>query len=266
MIIDAHRHVWDTSVVSHSWVLDAGLPPRESLPDMSDVNSTRRFILVEADADDPAVEADSLVNRTRADSRVRGAVVCIRLETPGAAQEIGRLAGKPEVVGVRRLLQDRQLFEDPQFAESLHTLAGLGLPFDACVRASQIPELTRLAERHPDLTFVLDHMGKPPIGERRLLHTWARDLESLAQLSNVNCKISGLPAECHSPHQLESVAVDVVGTALQAFGAERCLVGSDSPVSRDDEDWCSRVMEIIPVSARKSVGHSTAEHIYSLRS
>jgi predicted TIM-barrel fold metal-dependent hydrolase len=44
-------------------------------------------------------------------------------------------------------------------------LAGThGFVVDLCVRSQQIPEATWLVERSPEVTFVLDHLGKPDIG------------------------------------------------------------------------------------------------------
>lgn len=262
MIVDAHLHVWDTSKVNISWLAEAGLPMATSVPD---VPSGRQYILVEADADDPAREVDWLAAVSARDSRVHGVVACVSLETAGAAAELQQVAAIPQVVGVRRLLQDRDLFKSSALVSGLQHLGEHGMPFDACVRASELPQLIRLLERVPSLTVVLDHMGKPNPGDPRAMREWRRDIARLAELPNVHCKLSGLPAECRDAHELEAVAADIIATVMESFGAKRCLLGSDQPVSQDVRDWCTRVLSVLPDTVQPAVAYVNALQIYSRR-
>src|SRR5699024_10740386 len=139
--------------------------------------------------------------------KVHGVVVGVSLEEATAARpEIDRVAQIPEVLGVRRLLQDREHFTSRQFSDSLRILSEHGLPFDACVRAEELPALTRLLEPHADLSVVLDHMGKPPVGDVGGLRRWQKNLENLAELPQVYCKLSGLPAESRDQTLLDNYA------------------------------------------------------------
>ncbi|MDQ7731840.1 amidohydrolase family protein [Halomonas sp. SpR1] len=262
MILDAHLHVWDTSVVSIAWLAGAGLPPTASIPQAS---GERQYILVEADADDPAQEADWLTTVVAKDPRVHGVVASVALENHDAEEQLARVAALPKVVGVRRLLQDRDLFDSSRLVQGMKLLSAHGLPFDACVRAGELPALTQLILQVPELTVVLDHMGKPEVGDEQAMLKWRRDLACLAELPNVHCKLSGLPAQCRDAKELESVVADVVGTAVELFGPGRCLLGSDRPVSQDPSDWCSRVLELLPAAYRSSVAHENALRIYSRR-
>lgn len=262
MIIDAHLHVWDTSVVSIDWLAVAGLPPTASIPQVS---GDRRYILVEADADDPAQEADWLAAVAAKDPQVYGVVASVALEKYDAEEKLARVADLPKVVGVRRLLQDRDLFDSSRLVQGMKLLTAHGLPFDACVRAGELPALTRLLAQVPTLTVVLDHMGKPEIGDEQAMFKWRRDLACLAELPNVHCKLSGLPAQCRDAKELEGVTADVVGTAVELFGPRRCLLGSDHPVSLDPSDWCLRVLALLPPAHRSAVAHENALRIYSRR-
>ncbi|MDR5874172.1 amidohydrolase family protein [Vreelandella gomseomensis] len=262
MILDAHLHVWDTSVVSIAWLAGAGLPPTASIPKVS---GDRRYILVEADADDPEKEADWLAAVAAKDPQVHGVVASVALEKHDAGEKLASVAALPKVVGVRRLLQDRDLFGSSSLVQGMKLLAAHGLPFDACVRAGELSALTQLVGQVPELTVVLDHMGKPEIGNEQAMHKWRRDLACLAELPNVHCKLSGLPAECRDAKELESVVTDVVGAAVEVFGPGRCLLGSDHPVSEDPSDWCSRVLELLPAADRSAVAHENALRIYSRR-
>lgn len=267
MIIDSHRHVWDTTETPISWIQESDLPPHESLPsrEAAGYDGARRYVLIEADADDPFAEAEYLLALARQDRRIHGVVPSLALEERTHREVLEHWAETPEVVGVRRLLQDRDLFTSEHLHANLRIMAEHGVPFDACVRAHQLPQLAEFVQRHPRLTVVLDHMGKPPLEDSSLMSTWRRDLERLAQVPQVVCKLSGLPAEARDLDQLESRTAEVIGGALETFGAERCLVGSDEPVSRDPRDWCRRVLQMTPSPEREQVARLTAETVYSRR-
>jgi predicted TIM-barrel fold metal-dependent hydrolase len=53
----------------------------------------------------------------------------------------------------------------------------------------QLPEVTELVTRCPDVTFVLDHLAKPPIRAGGF-EPWATDLRELAR--RPNCLASAL--------------------------------------------------------------------------
>ncbi|WP_211717119.1 amidohydrolase [Nocardiopsis sp. MG754419] len=262
MIIDTHLHTWDTHAFAISWLDAAGLPARSPIPDE---DGPRGYVLVEADADDRHHETAWLLDLARADTRVLGVVASAALEEDGAPGEIDRLADREGVVGVRRLLQDRGLFDRPGLARGLRHLAERGLPFDACVRARELPALTALVAGLDGATVVLDHMGKPPVHDPAALRRWARDLGELAALPHVHCKLSGLPAEAGDATTLDAVTDEVVGHALTVFGAERCVVGGDRPVSRTRRDWCRRVLDLVPEDDRARVAHRNASALYRRR-
>lgn len=263
-VIDAHLHVWDTSEVPIGWLEAAGLPPRAAIP--TEDPADRRYILVEADAEDPQQEAEWLISRAQAESQVHGVVVSVRLEEAGVAQRLEELIREPAVVGVRRLLQDRGLYEDPGLLSGLRELARQGLPFDACVRANELGQLSVLLEQIPELTVVLDHMGKPPVqGSAQEQEQWRTEMRRLAKFPQVHCKLSGLPAECRDQEQLETHAGEIIGYVYELFGPKRCMVGSDRPVSSSQDDWCQRVLAAVPEEHHDAVGHQNAARIYRRR-
>ena len=134
------------------------------------------------------------------------------------------------VVGVRRLLQDEPpgFALEPSFVTGLKLLGESGLPFDVCVRASQLGEVIELARRLPDVDFVLDHLGKPRVG--RPEEQWRADLSALAQQPNVVCKLSGLSTETGGQPWSTDLVRPYLAHAIDVFGPARCLFGSDWPV------------------------------------
>ena len=77
---------------------------------------------------------------------------------------------------------------------------------------------------------MLDHLAKPPVatGDDG---TWERNLRALAAMPQVSVKLSGMPPELRDDQDLPSAVRPWLEIALDAFGADRAMVGSDWPIS-----------------------------------
>jgi len=230
-LIDSHVHVWDPAVNEYRWL--SGELARPYLPDeyRAGAPQTTGVIFVEAEAGDSLSEAHWVASLDWPE--LLGIVAQAPLERGAAvADPLERLRGSDRVVGIRRQLQDEPIsfFDHPGLLAGLRVLARTGLPFDACVRHSQLPALTALLAQVPELPVVLDHLGKPPVawGDDG---TWARELRALAALPQVRVKLSGLAPEGSPDRPVRDQAREWLLTGLDAFGPERCMLGSDWPVS-----------------------------------
>jgi len=132
------------------------------------------------------------------------------------------------------------------FQKGLRQLAKRGLSFDAVVLHHQLPELGAIAAKHPDITFVLNHMGLATAmnmdaqGRAEVFKAWRDALRDLARLPNVVCKVGGLGTlywgfgfdTSPTPTgylELANAWGPYVETAIEAFGADRCMMESDYP-------------------------------------
>jgi L-fuconolactonase len=79
------------------------------------------------------------------------------------------------------------------------------------------------------LALVIDHLAKPPI-PRGEFDKWARELRPLAKLPSVYCKLSGLVTEANWATWRTDDLRPYVDYALELFGTERLMFGSDHPV------------------------------------
>ncbi|KQY21472.1 hypothetical protein ASD16_17970 [Cellulomonas sp. Root485] len=187
--------------------------------------------------------------------------------------ELAALREASRTVGIRRLLQDEPLssFEDPGLLEGLRALARAGLPFDACIRHHQLAALTALLAKVPELPVVLDHLAKPPVatGDDG---TWERDLRALAALPQVSVKLSGMPPELRDDQDLAPAVRPWLEVALDAFGADRAMVGSDWPISAmlprrlAPGRWLSIVLDELAASPaeREQLSWRTASRFYGV--
>jgi len=230
-LIDSHVHVWDPAANDYGWL--SGELDRAYLPDeyRAGAPHTTGVIFVEANAADSVAEAGWVAGLSWPE--LLGIVAHAPLELGAAvSHHLDRLEESGRVVGIRRQLQDEPLgfFDHPGLLEGLRVLAAGGRPFDACVRHEQLPALTDLLARVPDLPVVLDHLGKPPValGDDG---TWARNLAALAALPRVRVKLSGIAPEGSADRAVREQARRWLAAALELFGPERCMLGSDWPVS-----------------------------------
>ncbi len=267
-MIDTHLHLWDTERFTYPWLDDEPRLPRPLTGRELDTRTTdgRRVVLVEAGVDPRDVEGEArwFARLAASHPKVHGFVAAVDLTREDLGTTLDALQALPGFVGVRHLWQDTTLLSSHPgpLGAALGELARREIAFDACVRAGQLPALHRLVESAPEATIVLDHLGKPPVGDPRGLDRWRADLARLAEVPGVHCKLSGLPAECRDAGELETHLAGIVAHAVGCFGPGRCLVGSDWPVSDPGFDWCARVVGMLPEQDRHAVAEANALTIY----
>lgn len=238
-LLDTHVHVWDASRLSYPWLAGAALAASYAPADIDRGEGlTTRMVFVEADAAplDALGEARWVAGSGDAWPELAGIVAAADLRSADLAGRLDALAGVERVVGVRHLLQDEpaESWRPDALAAGLAELGRRGLTFDACVRHPQLPALADLLERAPATKVVLDHVGKPPVdlGVDSLPgRAWADAVKRLALLPHVHVKLSGLAAESADPAAYDRNADAFVAVAVEAFGPERAMIGSDWPVS-----------------------------------
>lgn len=276
VVLDSHVHFWDPrGSISYPWLDD--VPPLNVPFTPEDFDAFRpantSTVFVEAGRADEHAEAEIAWVREAAQRHpwLVGAVAHVRLEDPETARTvIGRHAEDPFVVGVRRNVQDEApgFLAEPGLRTGVRLLGEAGLPFDACVREHQLPELADLVAACPDTTIVLDHLGKPTSAAEH--HPWREAVRRLADHDNVVVKLSGLATELPAS-TLRADAASLLREALEVFGAERCLYGSDWPVmtqATSYEGWFALVLEALagfPAASADAVLHGTAERVYGVR-
>lgn len=279
-VIDAHVHIWDTQRFDYPWL--AGLPALNApmLPVDVDRAGGRvtGMVFVQADCT-PESSLDEARWVSGADwPELAGIVAAANLhDEAGLPRHLDALAEIPGIVGIRHLLQGEpdSAFESAALRSGLGLLASRGLSFDACVRHDQLPRLVPLLSGLPELRVVLDHLGKPPIDEgidSDAGRAWATAIDQLAALDSVTVKVSGLTAETRDAAALDRNAGAFIRHAVESFGADRAMIGSDWPVSAmlgtggTLDAWIARVHDATGASAteRTAIESTSAQSFYGL--
>jgi L-fuconolactonase len=221
MIVDAHQHFWDPSAADYPWMTDEVSPlrrrfgPKDLEPLLLEHGITATVVV---QARHSLEETQELLAIAAATPFVAGVVGWLDL-TGDVEGQLGELDGA--LVGVRHQVHDEPdaawlLRDDVQ--RGLATVGEAGLVYDLLVRARELPAAVETVRKHPGTKFVLDHAAKRPTEDG----AWERDVRALAELPNVACKLSGLLTEQRPG--------ETAAQALEWFGPERCMFGSDWPV------------------------------------
>ncbi|WP_051143107.1 amidohydrolase family protein [Humibacter albus] len=201
---------------------------------------------------------------------VAGVVGWVDLTRPDAGARLDRLRTGPgggRLAGIRTMVPDTGgRFPESAVARGMRAVAERGLALDLLLTPSRLPDALVLAEAVPESRIVVDHLAKPETG-RSGFAAWSRGMRALARRANVAVKLSGLltqPRVGHAPDQLRP-HVDV---ALEAFGAERVMLGSDWPLCEAARTYDATLETTIGLvgerAARMRIEGGTAREWYRL--
>ncbi|MFI6638423.1 amidohydrolase family protein [Streptomyces sp. NPDC050504] len=263
-LVDAHHHVWDLSVRDQDWLADPELSALRRDFTLADLATEARAAGVDATVLVQTVtvpdETPELLAAAHRGPLVAGVVGWTDLTAPDVADTLAslrELPGGERLVGIRHQVQGER---DPHWLlrtdvrRGLAAVAAAGLAYDLVIHARQLPATTEAARRLPQLTFVLDHLGKPPIAAAAL-HPWAGELAALAALPNTVAKLSGLVTEADWAAWTPDGLRPFTDTALDAFGPDRLMFGSDWPVCRLAADYG----RVLAAARELTAGLSAAE-------
>ena len=275
-VVDSHIHFWDTDRFDYPWLQGFSELNRPFVPADLDVGEVQIEALIFVQANpvwDVVDQETAWVQHLREDDRrIQALVAGLPLDRGAAAVKasLERLSHEPGVAGVRQLIQDEPEGFSVQapFVEAVRLAGQFGLTVDLCVRNHQISEVTKLADLCPEVTFVLDHLGKPDVAAGQWTG-WLQDIKAMARLDNVRCKLSGLTTEADEGTRGTNKIRRYLRAAVDAFGPERCMFGSDWPnasLQISYAGWVSLVLDSVSDLAareRDRVMRGTALEVYA---
>ena len=233
-VIDAHHHLWHYSAAEYEWIDDrmAALR-RDFLPPDFVAELARAGVdgAVTVQARQTLKETHWLLELARSCKEIRGVVGWAPIASPDFEASLNALMADPKLVGLRHVVQAEPLgfLDDTNFNRGIRALHGARLVYDLLIAEHQLEEAIRFVDRHPQQTFVLDHLAKPKIAAGEI-EPWRTRIHELSKRSNVCCKISGMVTEDSWSHwSIESLR-PYLDTVVESFGTGRLMAGSDWPV------------------------------------
>ena len=278
LVVDAHQHFWDPARASYPWMTDALAPVRrrfgpEDLRPLLAANGVDLTVLVQTRSSLDETR-EFLATAARHDF-IAGVVGWLDLTAPNVSEQLASLRAGPggvKLVGIRHQVHDEpdpEWLGRPDVRRGLAAVGEAGLAYDVLVRTRELPAALAVVRDLPSITFVIDHIAKPPIATGAI-DEWAARLKPLAASPNVFCKLSGMVTEADWKHWTARDLAPYASRVLEWFGPERCVFGSDWPVCllaasyAHVIDACGLAIGDVPTAERERIFGGNAIELYRL--
>lgn len=289
VIVDAHVHFWKLDRFDYPWLADPGAEglgqdylPADLTGDIDDL-PVRAIVHVQAEMDhalDPVAETAWLAS-LKETGGPGAPTVCVGyadLRSPDLPDMLDRHGEFELFRGIRQEawfdpdseradIPRFNLLDDPSWRRGLDELERRGLSFDLLVWPAQLEQAAAIFRDRPGLPVVVEHVGLPVDSHAR--DVWRSALRAFAkQVPHALLKISAL--RFISPTWDAAELSPVVAEAIDIFGIDRCMLGSNFPVDRPAVSyravWERYAEAISGFSAheRAAVLHGTAQRFYRI--
>ena len=281
-VIDTHLHVWKVDAPWMAWlderpsswdVVRRDFDFDELLTCLDSVG-VADLMLVQAGTD--IRETQELLRLAAGETRVRGVVGWASLRDPATtARHIDSLLNSPGgdlLKGIRnnhRWKPDGDVLATREVIAACRVVKEQGLRLDVHVEDDRdLPLVLAVAESIPELTLIVDHLGKPRIAEGRYFNDWRGWMQRLSELPNVYVKYSGWST--FLPRVDASDVAQYVASTIEMFGAFRVMYGGNWPVALVTDSYCAtyeatlQAVEHCSDAELEHIFHRTATNCYDL--
>ena len=232
-IFDTHQHYWKLSEVEYPWLLPEYGPiydtftPEQLRPQLEEAGVDKTVLVQSANSYE---DTASMLVKADYNDWIGAVVGWVNLLDPEEAnQRLEMYEQNPKFVGMRHLIHtepDGDWVVQDVVIESLNVLVSHNKTFDVvAVFPNHLKLVPTLCERVPDLKMVIDHLAKPPVGQKE--SPWFDQMKAAAESPNVYAKLSG---QFDNPDWTVDDVRPYADFALEQFGPERIMFGSDWPV------------------------------------
>ena len=153
---------------------------------------------------------------------------------------------------IGNVTEQPNLLIDPRVSEAAAVLSRMGLSLDCWLYHPQLDEVAQLADAHPGLTIILNHIGSPILGgpyrgkTDEVFKVWKAAITRVSDRNNVFIKLGAMPIRMpgfEGDRSLPPGSAEVAAawrpwmeTCIEAFGPARSMYESNFPVQKR---WCS---------------------------
>jgi len=233
--IDSHQHFWIFDPVRDSWINDEmrviqrDFLPADLLPVLTE-NGMDGCVAVQADQSE--TQNHFLIELADENDFIKGIVGWVDLRAKNIEERLEYYSRFDVMKGFRHVLQgeaDRALMLTPAFMNGISKLEDHGFTYDILIFPDQLLYVNKFARAFPDQKFVIDHLAKPYIKDKKI-DDWAGDIHAVAANENLYCKVSGMVTEADWQQWKTEDFFPYLDVVFEAFGADRLMFGSDWPV------------------------------------
>jgi L-fuconolactonase len=277
-VIDTHAHVWSLGSPWMFWLPQEPFFVPGLLHDYSfeqligelDANRVESVVLMQAGCD--VAETTWFLELATSD-RVSGVVGWVTLSDPDETRrQLDSFGDNPKLVGIRHnsgWVPDGEVLLEGRADDSARVLAERGLVFDVHMpNYRTLGAVYDFIARIPELTVMVNHLGKPDLTDPDSFAVWAAGTARIATLPNAVIKYSGWSTriEFPDPKRLQPYAEHL----LEHFGDERLVFASNWPVALMSGSYDEVLQASIAAlpglepSAAERIFAGNAERVYGL--
>ena len=235
MRIDAHQHFWIYNSVRDAWIDDdmevirKNYLPKDLLPVLQENNMDG---CVAVQADQSINETNFLLKLANENDFIKGVVGWVDLRKENLEEQLEQYVSFKKLKGFRHIVQAEKqvdfLLRD-DFCKGVSLLKKFGFTYDILIYPKQLMVAIEFVKRFPEQFFVIDHLAKPNIRERKI-GEWEKEIKLIAAFPNVYCKLSGMVTEADWGRWFVGDFKPYIEIVLENFGIDRVMFGSDWPV------------------------------------
>ncbi|HEY8397497.1 MAG TPA: amidohydrolase family protein [Flavihumibacter sp.] len=232
--IDAHHHFWDYDPVTHAWI-DESMAAIQRSYSPADLEPILREAGIEGtvlvQVNQSPEENESFINIANQHSFIHGVVGWIDLRARDLEDQLQQLKTNRKLKGFRHIAQAEapDFLSRPEIIDGIRKLGRQGYTYDILIKPHQFRAAIELVKACDEQPLVLDHIAKPYIREGKISE-WKKDMMEMAATEAVYCKLSGIITEADWQQWTPEQIRPYLEVALEAFGANRLMFGSDWPV------------------------------------
>jgi predicted TIM-barrel fold metal-dependent hydrolase len=233
IIIDSQVHIWGPETPDKPYSTENASKPHrdtalrhEELLKIMDTNGVQRTVCVPPTWEGFSNEESLRAARLHPD---RFAIMGrIAIDKPESRALLPTWKNQPGMLGIRMTFHQGRgpLWLEDGTADWLWDAAER---YDVPVMAfapQAVPKFGEIAERHPGLRLIVDHMGLSSALRGKPLDGAVDALLKLARLKNVAVKVSALPCYVDEPYPFPTLH-PLIRRVVDAFGPQRCFWGTD---------------------------------------
>lgn len=248
IIVDAQIHIWKANSPDFQWI--EGSKPQlpepftiERVVPQMDEAGVHRAVIVPATLSWNNAYALEAARRYPERFAVMGR---IPLNDPKGAALLPKWKQQPGMLGVRHNLNSPAAIGwlkdgSGDWFWPAAEKAGLPVMFFAAGRVSM---LEPVAQRHPGLLLIVDHMGvNLALAKKKALSDAIDQVVALAKYPNVSVKLSNLPNASLEPYPFKDLTPHIK-RVFDAYGPQRCHWGTDVTNGMARVGWKQRLTHV----------------------
>ena len=233
MIIDSQVHIWGPETPDKPYMKEDASKPHRPVPleyqeliQVMDTNGVQRAVCVPPTWEGYSNEESLKAARLHPDRfAVMGRIAVYK---PESRTLLPGWKNHPGMLGIRIAFHQgrSKLWLEDGTADWLWDAAErYNIPI-MVFAPDAVPKIGEVAERHPGLRLIVDHMGLSSALRGKSLEPAVADLLKLARFGNLAVKVSALPCYVDEPYPFPTLH-PLIRRVVDAFGPQRSFWGTD---------------------------------------